>query len=81
MFPRAGGIVTEIGGWLSHAAIVAREFNLTAIVGVSNACDRLQTGDLVRLGSDGRIERLAAAQEPALAAVPTSAPRRLAAGD
>ncbi len=81
LFPRAGGIVTEIGGWLSHAAIVAREFNLTAIVGVSDACDRLRTGDLVRLGADGRIERLAQAKEPALAAVPAPAPRRIAAGD
>jgi len=75
LFPRAGGIVTEIGGWLSHAAIVAREFNLTAIVGVSDACERLSTGDLVRLGADGRIERLAAASDPATADASPAAPR------
>ena len=55
-FDRARGIVTEIGGWLSHAAIVAREFDLAAIVGVGGACRRLSTGDVVTLGADGTIE-------------------------
>ena len=55
-FDRARGIVTEIGGWLSHAAIVAREFDLAAIVGVDGACRRLSTGDVVTLGADGTIE-------------------------
>ncbi len=58
VFPLAGGIVTEVGGWLSHAAIVAREFNLTAIVGARGASSTLKTGDIVRLGADGRIEKL-----------------------
>ena len=51
-----GGIVTEVGGWLSHAAIVARECGLTAIVSVRGACDSLETGQLVRLTVDGSIE-------------------------
>ena len=55
-FGRAGGIVTEIGGWLSHAAIVAREFDLPAVVGVDGACRRLHTGDIVTLGADGAVE-------------------------
>lgn len=48
--------MTEIGGWLSHTAIVARECNLTAIVGVRSASEVLSTGDLVRLTADGRVQ-------------------------
>ena len=55
-FDRARGIVTEIGGWPSRAAIVARESDLAAIVGVDGACRRLSTGDVVTLGADGTIE-------------------------
>ncbi|MGB5606155.1 MAG: PEP/pyruvate-binding domain-containing protein [Gammaproteobacteria bacterium] len=56
LFPIAKGIITEVGGWLSHAAIVAREHNLTAIVGVKTASEVLHTGDLVKLGADGTVE-------------------------
>ncbi len=59
LFARARGVVTEIGGWLSHAAIVAREYNLTTIVGASNATQQLKTGQLVRLNTDGTIDQLA----------------------
>ena len=31
----SGGVIAEVGGWLSHIAIVAREHNVTLIVGVS----------------------------------------------
>jgi phosphohistidine swiveling domain-containing protein len=68
VFSRAGGIVTEVGGWLSHAAIVAREFNLTAVVGVRQACEQLKTGDLVRLHADGRVCRIGEQCESAAAA-------------
>ena len=64
VFPLAGGIVTEIGGWLSHTAIVARECNLTAIVGVRSASEVLRTGDLVRLTADGRVERVKERRRP-----------------
>jgi hypothetical protein len=60
LFPLAGGIITEVGGWLSHAAIVAREYNVTAIVGVKGVLASLKTGDSVRLHSDGRIEKVEA---------------------
>ena len=56
VFPLCGGIVTEIGGWLSHAAILAREHGITAIVGAQGALDSLATGDLIRLGEDGSVE-------------------------
>jgi phosphohistidine swiveling domain-containing protein len=57
VFPLAGGIVTEVGGWLSHAAIQAREYDITGIVGVAGALDGLINGELVSLRVDGTIER------------------------
>jgi phosphohistidine swiveling domain-containing protein len=57
LFPRAAGVVTEVGGRLSHAAIVAREFNVTAIVGVDNALDAIRTGEVVRLHLDGSVTK------------------------
>ena len=50
------GIITQGGGWLSNAAIVAREFDLPTIVGVNNACKRLRTGDVVRMTLAGAVE-------------------------
>lgn len=58
-FRRAAGLVTEVGGWLSHAAIQAREHNLPAIVGVAGATARLRDGDVVKLTREGVIERVA----------------------
>jgi phosphohistidine swiveling domain-containing protein len=58
VFPMARGLVMEVGGWLSHAAIQARECGLTCIVGVAGARDSIRTGDLVCLHRDGRVERL-----------------------
>jgi phosphoenolpyruvate synthase/pyruvate phosphate dikinase len=56
-FSRAGGFVSEVGGWLSHPAILAREFDVAMIVdtkGISHIAD----GSRVRLHLDGRIEVL-----------------------
>jgi len=58
LFSQARGIVTEVGGWLSHAAIVAREYDLPAIVGVSGVCNRLNTGDVIRMDLAGSVEIL-----------------------
>jgi len=58
LFPKAAGIITEIGGWLSHAAIVAREYNVPAIVGVPGAMDNISTGEIVHLRLDGSIKRV-----------------------
>ncbi len=63
LFPRAAAIVTDIGGALSHAAIVAREIGIPAVVGCGSATMRLQTGDRVRVdGAHGTVEILAPAQ-------------------
>lgn len=62
VFPRLKGIVTEVGGWLSHTSILAREYNITTIIGVKSAEYRVNTGDLVRLNLDGSVEILERAQ-------------------
>ena len=53
---RSAAVVTEVGGLLSHAAIVAREFRLPAVVGVANAMTELHDGVQVEVdGSSGAI--------------------------
>lgn len=57
LFPRALAIITDIGAPLSHAAIVARELGIPAVVGTGNSTSVLKTGDRVRVdGSHGIIE-------------------------
>ncbi|MFD6446222.1 PEP-utilizing enzyme, partial [Promicromonospora sp. NPDC060204] len=59
LFPRAAAVVTDVGAPLSHAAIVARELGIPAVVGCGNATMRLRTGDLVRVdGEHGTVEVL-----------------------
>jgi phosphohistidine swiveling domain-containing protein len=54
-FSRAGGFVSEVGGWLSHPAILAREYDVTMIVGTEGV-GRIANGARLRLNLDGRIE-------------------------
>jgi rifampicin phosphotransferase len=54
-FQRAGGFVCEVGGWLSHTAIVAREFNVPLIV-QAKGLQKIETGNLIRLHPDGAVE-------------------------
>jgi len=59
IFPRAAAVVTDIGAPLSHAAIVARELGIPAVVGCSNATMLLKTGDFVHVdGGRGIVEIL-----------------------
>jgi len=59
LFPRAAAVVTDVGAPLSHAAIVAREMGIPAVVGCGNATMRLKTGDRVRVdGGKGIVEIL-----------------------
>lgn len=56
VLPLLGGLVTERGGALSHAAIVAREFGLPAVVGAAHATTRISDGARVRIdGARGEI--------------------------
>ena len=55
-FHKVSAIVTDIGAPLSHAAIVAREFGIPAVVGCSNATTVLKTGDVVTVdGEKGTV--------------------------
>jgi phosphoenolpyruvate synthase/pyruvate phosphate dikinase len=54
-FARAGGFVSEVGGWLSHPAILAREYDVAMIVG-TEGIGRIVDGSRLRLNLDGTIE-------------------------
>ncbi len=57
LFPRIAAVVTDVGAPLSHAAIVARELGIPAVVGCGDATARLRTGDRVRVhGATGIVE-------------------------
>jgi pyruvate,water dikinase len=59
LFGVASAIVTDAGGALSHAAIVAREYGIPAVVGTVNATARIRDGQLIRVdGSSGTVELL-----------------------
>jgi rhodanese-related sulfurtransferase/membrane protein insertase Oxa1/YidC/SpoIIIJ/phosphohistidine swiveling domain-containing protein len=62
-FSRAGGFVSELGGWLSHTAILAREHDAPMVVGV-DGLKRIPDGALVELHLDGRIEVLEDTAQP-----------------
>ena len=60
LFTKISGLVTEAGGAVSHPAVVAREFGIPAVVGTTNAGERIATGDRVRVnGTTGVVEILA----------------------
>jgi pyruvate,water dikinase len=59
LFLAASGVVTELGGPLSHAAIILREYGVPAVVNVMNVTRSLRDGDLVRIDGDaGTVEIL-----------------------
>ncbi len=59
LFLSAGGLITEVGGMMTHGSVVAREYGIPAVVGVLNATTRLRTGTRIRLdGSTGVISEL-----------------------
>jgi len=56
LFPRAAGVVMEIGGLMCHAAVVARELGIPAVFGVKGATRILHDGQLITVdGSAGTI--------------------------
>lgn len=52
LFSMAAGVVTDIGGVLSHGSIVAREYGIPAVLGTGSATKRIRTGDLVTVDGD-----------------------------
>ncbi len=59
IFGKIKGTVTDIGGMMSHAAIVCREYGLPAVTGTGNGSTTITTGQLIRVdGNTGRVEIL-----------------------
>ena len=56
LFLTAGGLVMEMGGAISHGAVVAREYGIPAVVGVAGATERITTGQHITVdGAAGKI--------------------------
>ncbi len=59
LFVAIGGLVTEVGGLMTHGAVIAREYGLPAVVGVEGATQLIKDGQQIRLhATDGYIELL-----------------------
>jgi pyruvate,water dikinase len=57
LFVKIGGVVTDTGGMLTHAAIAAREYNIPAVVGTWNATNSIKDGDVIKIdGNVGLVE-------------------------
>jgi pyruvate,water dikinase len=57
LFPSIGALVTDVGGTLSHPAIIAREYRVPAVVATQVATSRLRDGQVVTVdGGTGRVE-------------------------
>jgi pyruvate,water dikinase len=63
LFAQAAGLIVEVGGLLSHGSIVAREYGIPAVVGVTGATRTIRTGDRITLdGATGRVFKLTPAE-------------------
>lgn len=59
LFVAIAGLVTEVGGLMTHGAVVAREYGLPAVVGVEHATRLIRDGQRIRVhGTDGYVEIL-----------------------
>ncbi|NQX58116.1 phosphoenolpyruvate synthase [Paenibacillus qinlingensis] len=57
LFVSIKGLVTEVGGLMTHGAVIAREYGLPAVVGVENATKLIKDGQRIRVhGTEGYIE-------------------------
>src|SRR5205809_6123640 len=59
LFVSIKGLVTEVGGLMTHGAVIAREYGLLAVIGVENATKLIKDGQRIRVnGTDGYVEIL-----------------------
>jgi pyruvate,water dikinase len=58
LLTRAGAVVADVGGALSHGSVVAREYGIPAVMGVRTATSQIGTGDLVTVDGDAGTVRL-----------------------
>jgi len=59
LFPLASGLVTEVGGLMTHGAVVAREYGIPAVVGIDKATEIIKDGAFIRVnGTEGYVQIL-----------------------
>jgi pyruvate,water dikinase len=59
LFTKMAGLVTDAGGLTSHAAVLAREFGIPAVIGTSSATRTIKDGERIRVnGTSGVVEIL-----------------------
>ncbi|RUT35741.1 phosphoenolpyruvate synthase [Paenibacillus zeisoli] len=59
LFVSIKGLITEVGGLMTHGAVIAREYGIPAVVGVDNATKLIQDGQRIRVhGTEGYVELL-----------------------
>jgi pyruvate,water dikinase len=58
LFASIAAVVTDVGGVLSHAAIVAREYNIPAVLGTGNGTSVLRDGQMVEVDGDAGTVRI-----------------------
>jgi rifampicin phosphotransferase len=60
LFALAAGIVTDVGGPLSHSSIVAREYQIPAVLGTGVATERIRSGQYITVDGDGGVVTMSA---------------------
>ena len=60
LFSLASGVIVELGGMLSHASTIAREYGLPALANVPHATKRLRSGDWIALNATEGVAKLIA---------------------
>ena len=65
LFVHAAAVVTEVGGLMTHGAVVAREYGIPAVVSVAHATERIETGQRVRVDGTRGFVLILPAQAPA----------------
>ncbi len=58
LFPIAKAVVTKMGGTLSHASIVAREYGTPCVVNVQGIVDALKDGDMIEVDGESGLVRI-----------------------
>jgi rifampicin phosphotransferase len=76
LFAMASGVVTDIGGPLSHSSIVAREYGIPAVLGTAVATRRIRSGQMIKVDGDAGTVRLLDGQEPEAIESPTQGSSR-----
>ncbi len=65
LFVAIEGLVTEVGGLMTHGAVIAREYGLPAVVGVEHATRLIRDGQRIRVhGTDGYVEIVSSTDRP-----------------